>query len=385
MYVTLFILGLAFVIMFHEFGHYATAKLFGMKVDKFFLGFGPTLWSFRRGETEYGVKAIPAGGFVRIVGMNRYEEIDPADAGRTFYEQAAWKRAIVLVAGSVTHFLVAVVLLFAALAFVGLPSATIPPTNEIDVVVEDSPAAEAGLQVGDRITAVGGETTGDFPAVRDLLTDRAGETVALDVESAGETRTVEVTLTEREVEGERVGFLGVGPSPIIERMSVGTALGEAVAGDTFSIGRLTTLTLDGLGRVFTPEALSRWFSSIDEPGQRDLEGPVSLVGVGQQVGSLGSSGDFFAVLIIMAQLNIVLGTLNMLPLPPLDGGHLAVLVIEEIVNGIRRLRGRSANWQLDPSVVTPIALAVIVFFVVLSLTALYADIVNPIGDVLQRQ
>src|SRR3712207_1986431 len=116
MFVALFVILLVFAIMLHEFGHFATAKLFGMKVDKFFLGFGPTLWSFQRGETEYGVKALPAGGFVRIVGMNAAEEIDPADAGRTFHEQSAWKRAIVLVAGSFTHFVLAAVLVFSALA-----------------------------------------------------------------------------------------------------------------------------------------------------------------------------------------------------------------------------------------------------------------------------
>src|SRR3712207_9567628 len=104
MYVTIFIVTIVLVIMFHEFGHFATAKLFGMKAEKFFLGFGPTLWSVRRGETEYGVKAIPAGGFVKIAGMTRFEDADPADKGRLFYEQAAWKRILVLVAGSATHF-----------------------------------------------------------------------------------------------------------------------------------------------------------------------------------------------------------------------------------------------------------------------------------------
>src|SRR5688500_18824315 len=123
MYVLIFVLALAFVILLHEFGHFITAKAFGMKVEKFFLGFGPTLWSFRRGETEYGVKAIPAGGFVKIIGMNQFEEVDPADAGRTFRDKSWWKRVIVLSAGSFTHFVVAWVLLFGGLVMIGLPDA----------------------------------------------------------------------------------------------------------------------------------------------------------------------------------------------------------------------------------------------------------------------
>src|SRR3712207_6579964 len=138
MYVTIFIVTIVLVIMFHEFGHFATAKLFGMKCEKFFLGFGPTLWSVRKGETEYGVKAIPAGGFVKIIGMSAYEEVDPADADRTFYSKPAWQRAIVLAAGSATHFIVAVALLFAALAFIGLPTDEV--TSVIDRIVPNSPA-----------------------------------------------------------------------------------------------------------------------------------------------------------------------------------------------------------------------------------------------------
>ncbi|MBA2529295.1 MAG: site-2 protease family protein [Euzebyales bacterium] len=383
MYVTVFAVSLVFVIMFHEFGHYATAKLFGMKVERFFLGFGPTLWSLRRGETEYGVKAIPAGGFVKIIGMNDFEEVDPADRDRTFSSKTPWRRAIVLAAGSATHFVVAACLVFAALALVGLPNDDVPPTSTIGLVVAGSPAAGAGLSPGDRIVAVDGRAVRDFEQVRSALRTRGGEPVALTLARDGVRREVEVVLDERDPDGRPGGFLGVGPKLVVETLPPGDALRGVFAGD-YSVPRVTAVTLSGLGQVFSPAALSRWFSSIDDPGPRDPNGPVSLVGAGQLVNSAGSGGDIFAVLLILAQLNIVLGTLNMLPLPPLDGGHLAVMLIEEGVNAVRRLRGRSASWRVDPAVITPVALVVILFFVALSFTALYVDIVKPASDLLRQ-
>ena len=384
MYVTLFVIALVAVIMFHEFGHFATAKAFGMKVEKFFLGFGPTLWSFRRGETEYGVKAIPAGGFVKIVGMSRYEDVDAADEGRTFYAKPAWQRAIVLVAGSFTHFVVAVVALFAALAFVGLPFLS----NTVDDVASGTPADEAGLRAGDRIVAVDGQPVEDFDAVRDLVTALGGQTVDLRIVRDGAEQLVAADIAAQTPDGEQQGFLGVYPQVSERRLPVGEALAGTVAGD-FSLPRLTALTVDGLMRVFSPEGLGRFFSAVGTDEPRDLESPTSLVGIGQAVNAFGASGDIFALIVVLAQLNIVLGIMNMLPLPPLDGGHVAVLAVEEGVNAVRGTRHRAGSggsrerWSVDPSVITPIALAVILFFVVLSFTALYLDITKPITDALQ--
>ncbi len=385
MFVAIFVLVLVFAIMLHEFGHFATAKLFGMKVDKFFLGFGPTLWSFRRGETEYGVKALPAGGFVRIIGMSPAEEIDPADRGRTFYEQSAWKRTIVLVAGSFTHFVLAAVLIFAALAFIGLPVEDATPPAQLSVVVDDSPAGRAGIKAGETIVAIDGREVANFDEVRRYVEPRGGEQVELQVRNAdGAVRDVTVPLeTRRQDDGTSAGFLGVAPAPVVAPLPPGEALRRTVVGD-FSVPSLTWRNIEGLGTALSPSALGRWFGEVGSPGPRSADGPVSLVGVGQTVNALGTSGDIFSVLFLLALLNITLGTLNMLPLPPLDGGHLAVLVIEQVVNGVRRLRGRAATWRLDPSVITPVALAVIVFFVVLSLTALYVDIVKPASDLLQQ-
>ena len=387
MYVTLFVVALIAVIMFHEFGHFATAKAFGMKVEKFFLGFGPTLWSIRRGETEYGVKAIPAGGFVKIVGMNKYEDVDPADADRTFYSKPAWQRAIVLVAGSFTHFVVAAVALFVALAFIGLPFLS----NAVGEVAPGTPAERAGLLEGDRIVGVDGVAVEDFDAVRDLVTSRGGQTVDLRLIRDGAEQVVPVEIAAETPDGAEQGFLGIYPQPEEKRLGIGAALAGTVSGD-FSLPRLTALTVDGLLQVFSPEGLGRFFSSVGDEGPRDLESPTSLVGIGQAVNAFGNAGDLFAVIVVLAQLSIVLGVLNMLPLPPLDGGHVAVLAVEEGVNAVRARRGRSQGeapdegrerWTVDPSVLTPIALAVILFFVVLSFTALYLDLTKPITDALQ--
>lgn len=380
MFVAIFIVAIIVAVMVHEAGHFATAKLFGMKAEKFFFGFGPTLWSTRRGETEYGVKGIPAGGFVKIAGMTPWEPADTADEGRLFYQQPGWQRAIVLVSGAATHFVMAALLLFAALAFVGLPTEL---TNEVAVTTPESPAERAGLEPADRVVAVDGAPTDDFDDVRDAIAPRLGDTVVLTVERAGERRDVEVVLDVPHPEEREAGFLGV--APVLRDVPLGVWDGAkgVVTGD-FSLGRLTGLTLQGLGQVFSLEGLSTFFSSVDDEGPRRADGPVSLVGVGQAVNALGTQGDVFAVLALLAQLNVVLGILNLLPLPPLDGGHLAVLAVEESVHGVRRLRGhRGSRWRLNPAVVTPVALAVIAFFVVLSLTALYVDLTKPASELFQ--
>lgn len=378
MYALVFAVSLIVAIMFHEFGHYATAKAFGMKVERFFLGFGPTLWSFQRGETEYGVKAIPAGGFVKIAGHSRFEELDPADVPRAFYNQPVWQRFIVLVSGSFTHFVVAVLLLLSALLFVGAPMAS----NQIAEVSVDSPADNAGLLMGDRIVAVNGQPVDDFASVREIVAARGGQRVTLTVRRAGEEITIRPLLDAQTPDGEAVGFLGVAPEGELRRYSPTAAVGELVNGN-LSLVTLTKVTVQGLADALSPAGLGRYFSQVGSEEPRDLEGPISVIGIGQTVQALGRSGDIFAVLAILAQLNIVLGVLNMLPLPPLDGGHVMVMLVEKGVNTYRRVRGRSTDWTLDPAVVTPIALAVILLFTVLTVTAVYLDIVKPASDLVR--
>ena len=392
MFVAIFVFTIVFSIALHELGHFVTAKAFGMKAERYFIGFGPTVWSRHVGETEYGLKAIPAGGFVKIAGMTPWEEVDPADDGRLFYQQKPWKRVIVLSAGSATHLVLAFLLLIAGLAFVGLPMST----NEVAMVVEDSPGAAAGLEPGDVIVAVDGQAVDGFAPVRDIVEGAAGETLALEVLRDGETITTEAVLDAAHPDPERAGagFLGVAPEGAVEplglvdgtRTAFSPSASVEITGRDYSMWFMTRATVDGLTRIFSLDGLTSFCGSVagDEP--RPAESATSLVGAGQIVNELGNQGDVFAVLVVLAQLNLVLGLLNMLPLPPLDGGHVAVLAVEESVEGVRKLRkdGRSRpKFRLNPSVVTPIALAVIAFFVVLTGTALYLDITQPASQLVQ--
>ncbi len=389
MFVAIFVLVIVGSIALHELGHFLTAKAFGMKAERYFIGFGPTLWSRHVGETEYGLKAIPAGGFVKIAGMTPWEEVDPADDGRLFYQQAWWKRVIVLSAGSATHALLAVALLIGGLAFVGLPQAS----SAIAQVVPDSPAAIAGLQEGDEILTIEGEPVESFGPVRDVVEGAAGQALALTVDRDGEVVDLQVVLDAPHPAGTDAGFLGV--APLVQDRPLGLVDGfrttlfpdssREITGQDYSIWFMTRATVQGLGSVFSLQGLGDFFGAAAGDQPRPAESATSLVGAGQIVNELGSQGDVFAVLVVLAQLNLVLGLLNMLPLPPLDGGHVAVLAVEETVTSARRWRasGPVPKFRINPSVVTPIALAVIAFFLVLTSTALYLDITQPASELVQ--
>ena len=395
MFVAIFIFTIVFSIALHELGHFLTAKAFKMKAERYFIGFGPTVWSKRVGETEYGLKAIPAGGFVKIAGMTPWEEVDPADDGRLFYQQKPWKRVIVLSAGSATHLLLAILLLFSALAFVGLPTVS----NQVRLVVEDSPGERAGLVEGDVITSVDGIEVDGFVDIREIVEVSAGETLPVTLERDGETIQTEVVLDAPHPDPERegIGFLGVAPEAVVQPLGVVDAVqttfsssaSQEITGGDLSAWFLLTETVKGLGEVFSLDGLGAFFGSVASDEPRPADSVTSLVGAGQIVNELGNQGDWFAVLIVLAQLNLVLGLLNMLPLPPLDGGHVAVLAVEETVEAARKLTSDDEEatarpkFRLNPAVITPIALAVIGFFVVLTTAALYLDITQPASQLVQ--
>ncbi|HSK92151.1 MAG TPA: M50 family metallopeptidase [Euzebyales bacterium] len=373
-------------IMIHEAGHFFTARWFGMKAERFFFGFGPTLWSVRRGDTEYGVKAIPAGGFVKITGMSRYEDIPDSDRGRAFYAKPAWQRAIVLLSGCVTHFVLAAVLLFSVMAFFELPrlEGGVPVTsNEITEVAPDSPAEAAGLRPQDRVVAIDGTPVESFEDMRGVVASRPGEAVELTYARGSETRTVRVTLGEHTVDGRQAGFIGLASNALVmERYSVGEAFTGVFRGE-FSLVTQTVRSLAGIGQVFTPDSIAAWLQQADGETPRTADGPVSLIGAGQVAMTLGQVGAFSSVLLLLAQLQIVIGTLNLLPLPPFDGGHLAVLAAESVVNTVRRARGLTGDWQVDPMTLMPLTLAVLLIVGLFALTAFYVDIVNPASRLIQ--
>ena len=209
----LMIFALIAMIFLHELGHFLTAKWAGMKVTEFFIGFGPRIWSFQRGETEYGLKAIPAGAYVKIIGMNNLDEFDEADADRTYMSKPFWRRISVAVAGSTMHFLLALACLFVAFAGAGVAGGSITDPQWVVApgISEDSPASRAGVRTGDQIVSIDDQRITDFDSFTEYVRERPGQTVDVVVERADERLDLQVTLAdEHPTTGEQVGFFGIG-------------------------------------------------------------------------------------------------------------------------------------------------------------------------------
>ncbi len=227
------VIALLVMIFLHELGHYLTAKSAGMKVTEFFLGFGPRIWSFRKGETEYGLKAIPAGAYVRIIGMNNLEPVAPEDEPRTYRNKPYWRKMSVASAGSMMHFLMAVVLLFSLFAIYGQRDPdhvwTVGSLSRLGDT-QTSPAIAAGLQVGDRIISIDGIPVSTFDSAVDLIQARPGQTIVIAVERDGQTFETTATLNDHNPEGKAVGFLGVGARyPYVNQTVPAAAQDTAVA------------------------------------------------------------------------------------------------------------------------------------------------------------
>jgi membrane-associated protease RseP (regulator of RpoE activity) len=385
-----FVLALLVSVVFHEAGHFGTAKLFGMKATQFFVGFGPTLWSRRRGETEYGVKAIPAGGFVKIIGMTTLEELDTEDDDkRAFWRFSAGKRAIVLVAGSTMHFILAIILVFFSLLLVptatsasviGAPASCLSTdaTKACAATDQASPAKAAGLLAGDKLISVGGKPVSTFDQLRDAIrADKSGAALAVKYQRDGAVRStqiVPVLQTQPKTGGgtEQVPVLGITPQvshlgPVTAARKTITTLGTFISGTASSLAHF-------------PDRLKTIFSS-----HRDPDGAVGVIGISRVSGDLLSSadvswsakiGDF---LLLVAGVNLFVGVFNLLPLLPLDGGHLAVLGFEQLRDRLRRIRGyRGPLKRVDLTKLLPATYAVVAIFATLTVVLASADIVNPI-------
>jgi membrane-associated protease RseP (regulator of RpoE activity) len=362
-----FIVVLILVIVIHEAAHFGVARAFGIKVHEFFVGFGPKIWSTRRGDTELGFKWIPAGGYVKIAGMNPYETVPPEDLPRTFGAKPAWQRALVIVAGPATHFVLAFVFFALWLGVVGEPTARSPLLAEVPATLDGAPgpAFEAGLRAGDRIVGVGDLDDPLDEALVAYVQEHVGEPVPVTIERNGRTFTVEIVPVLSEVEGVEQARLGVilGPG---RRETAGVI--SSVTGGVGLVGENLVTTVQGVFRIFGPEGLGRLVDLVftDEPRQPD--DPASVVGVGRIAGSIADEGHFGDLLLVFGLVNVFVGLLNLLPLPPFDGGHLAVLAIEKI-------RGR----PVDMRKVVPVSAAVAAFFILFTVAVVYVDIVKPPG------
>lgn len=375
-----FIVLLLFAIFFHEFGHFITARWAGIKVSKFFIGFGPTLWSIRRGrletvtgpdgapvtrpETEYGVKAFPIGGFVKVVGMSPFEDVSEDDKPRSFGAAPTWKRAVVLGAGSVTHIVSAFVFLLIIYSAVGVPNSDPSKrTRTIEAVElerqgEPSPAAKAHLRPGDEIVAVDGRPVTSGENLVRILRGSPGDELELTVRTRdrGE-RKVEVTPYTDVENGTRIGRIGVflrgeivRLNPIAATRASGRAMGDLFRG-----------FVQQAPRAFSPTTLG-----LSGKGPSD-ERPFSIIGAGRLAADLAVEGQVAVFLFLFVQINIFVGVFNMVPLPPLDGGHLFVLLLEKI----RRK-------PVDQRALVPVMAVVLSILALLALLLVYYDIVSPV-------
>jgi len=375
--ILIFVLALLFSIMLHEAGHFFTAKKFGMKVTQFFVGFGQTLWSRRKGETEYGVKAIPAGGFVKIVGMTELEDVDPADEPRSFRRQPGWQRIIVL----------AFVLLFALAVGIGLAGAgTSTTVGAIDTCVPSSltaackasnpasPAKQAGIRAGDKIIAVAGLPVHNWTQMgKALRSQTPGQPVAITVQRDGKR----LTLTSRlaVIHGRQGSYLGVSPVVVFQRTG---PLGAV----TYAGGKFGQILAGSAGVVANlPKAVPDLFAKNRGSGPGGQV--TSVVGAaditGQVVASpIGWQARVAVVMLIVASLNIFVGAFNLLPLLPLDGGHLAIVIYERCRAWLARLRGKPDPGPVDFRRFVPVSVGVFALLVGFGLLLIMADLVNPV-------
>ncbi|GAA1697322.1 M50 family metallopeptidase [Dietzia cercidiphylli] len=397
--IVLFALGIMVSIVLHEYGHMRVAQWSGMKVRRFFVGFGPTVWSVRRGGIEYGLKAVPLGGFCDIAGMTAYDELAPEDEPRAMWRQAWWKRVAVLLAGPAMNIVLAIALFYTVALGWGLVNRDVQPipTDRVAAVVGDTcagadrcgvgvgPAGEAGILAGDRITSVDGLPVDSWSDLSEVVSARPGQTVPVTLDRAGETVTTTASLTSSSVGGQERGALGVQLSeegipqeilddPAYQTVNTYDALGAVPATFVFT-GEMIEATIDGL--ISFPSKIPAVAASIFGAERAD-DSPVSVVGASHIGGQAAEQGAWWLFLLFLAGLNLFLGAFNLVPLTPFDGGHIAVVFYEKIRDALRRLRGLAPGGPADYEKLAPITIGVFVLLMGVSAIVITADFVNPI-------
>jgi membrane-associated protease RseP (regulator of RpoE activity) len=386
-----FVVALLATVMLHESGHFVTAKRFGMKATQFFVGFGPTLWSRTRGETEYGIKAIPLGGYVRIVGYTPLEQIDPGDERRAFYRQPARQRAIVIAAGVLINLIVGYLLLVAVNLTTGLPegqnrtatvesiSPCVPPsmTKPCGSGAPRAPAAQAGLRPGDRVVSLAGRPISGWDDLRAaILAAKPGTEVSMVVRHDADQPPRTLRLRLADVDGH--AFLGMSPRVVVAHWNRKGPLGAPVS----AAGQFGTY-LGQLGRIAVdlPAAIPKLFSP--DRAQTPAGQVGSVYGAGEVSGQIFASNQSwrykaFLFLSLVVSVNIFVGVLNLVPLLPMDGGHLGVLCYERIRAWIARTRGRPDPGTVDMTKLMPVTYIAVVLLVGLGVLLILADVLNPL-------
>ncbi|RUR01146.1 M50 family metallopeptidase [Labedella endophytica] len=445
--VLIILVGLVVSIGLHEVGHLVPAKIFGVRVTQYMIGFGKTIWSRKKGETEYGVKMVPLGGYISMIGMfpptapgeratesttgfiqqlstskeparrARYfdtlvqdareasaDTIGAGDEDRTFYRLPVWKRIVVMLGGPVMNLILSVVLFAVLLMGIG----TAQSTTTLSAVSEcalsstagrttcesgdpQAPGAAAGLQPGDRIMSIDGETMSSWEQLSAVIRDSAGDPLSVVVDRDGADVTVSLTplLTERYVydangrpverDGEEVvqdvGFAGISPtSELVQQPATAVlpAVGDAIGGVVNVIVNLPQRLVDTAVAAFGP-------------GERDPNGPMSVVGVGRIAGEVAALDEVpiaskaSAMLGILASLNAMLFVFNLVPLLPLDGGHILTALFEAVRRWFAKLRRKPDPGPVDSAKLMPLTFGVVIVLGAMSLLLIYADIVKPIN------
>jgi len=427
--VLVIVLGLAVSIGLHEVGHLVPAKLFGVKVTQYMIGFGPTLWSRRRGETEYGLKAIPMGGYISMIGMfppaktggavrnastgffntlvQDAREVSAETIGdeddRSFYRLPVWKRIIIMAGGPAMNFVIAIVVFAIVLCGFGMSTTTIgsisqcvlPATSErqtCEASDTPGPGVTAGFEQGDIITAIDGVPVADWNESTAIIQKSPGKSLSVEVQRDGEQTTLTVVplLAERYVQNadgeqkldadgqpitQEVGFVGIGPKQELVPQSPAAVLpfvGENIANVVNLILHLPQRLVDVANAAFGP-------------GERDPNGPISVVGVGRAAGEIASieqvplGSKVASLLGLVGSLNVALGVINLVPLMPLDGGHIAGALWEGIRRGFAKLFKRKDPGPVDTARLMPLTFGVVIVLGAMSALLIYADIVKPIN------
>jgi membrane-associated protease RseP (regulator of RpoE activity) len=407
-----FALTILISVSLHEAGHMITAKRFGMKVTRYFVGFGPTIFSFRRGETEYGLKAIPLGGFCKIVGMTpQDDDVDPADQPRAMWRFPVWKRTIVMSAGSITHFLLAVTAAWIVAFTLGLPNTNYPTTAAAEmkqaatITVSDctwitlpadghackpgeagsvaGPAYAAGLRDGDLITKVGATAITSYGQLTEAIRAQQTGPVTFEYRRAGATATATVNLVtaNRKPYADDNGPTAQVPVAGLgwDRDSVPGMIKYSVAGAVPATAEygwfIVENTFQALGRI--PQKVPALWNSLTGD-ERDPDTPISVVGASRLGGEAIEHGVPELFLNIFITLNVFIGIFNLLPLLPLDGGHIAIAWFERVRTWLYARLRRPDPGRVDYYKLMPVTYAVILIGGAFTLLTVTADIINPI-------